>query len=180
MPSKSGKASQREEVYWDSCMFMEHISPIYPERAGVMDHLVSLAKDKKILVVTSALTKAEVLRGPGTDSLPEDHRRYLASYFENEWITVRATDGLVWDQAALLRRESQGIDNKGNPLKGLDLADAVHIATALRWGLTTIETFDEKHLVSRDGKLGNSPLKIRLPIFRDVPPLFEGVEDMPS
>jgi len=53
--------SDRAAVYWDSCVFISRIQGD-PERIDLLRQLTSLAEKGKLLIVTSVLTIAEVLR----------------------------------------------------------------------------------------------------------------------
>lgn len=156
--------------YWDACLFIDIIQRDKPERLLVLDGLVKIAKSGKLLVVTSALTIGEVLYGPeGTqsNSLPEEDIRFVETFFDQPWISVRAADRRIYREAAILRRKYN-----------LELPDAVHVATALAHKeVTILETYDEKHLLKLGRKDDPPPIPIKIPKCPDPPmPLFDHQE----
>lgn len=109
------------------------------------------AEDGKVMIVTSALTIAEVLALRGRDSIQSDNRTKVEQFFRNEYIDVRnitrriseAARSFVWDH-------------------GVKPKDALHVATAVDAGLSLMNTFD-KPLMKRSGKIGTPPLVITRP-----------------
>ena len=87
---------------------------------------------------------------------PEDAEK-IRRYFLRSYISIRTFDRptatiarqLIWDH-------------------GLQTRDAMHLATAIRWKLPLLETFDVGDLVSLSGKVGNPAIEIRLPRY-DIP-----------
>lgn len=143
--------------YWDSNAFLAY----FQEEEGRVDSCEAVleeAEKGKILIVTSALTLAEVLAIRGKERLPPNPilKKKVIDFFKNEYIAVQnvtrevaelARD-LVWD-------------------KGIKPKDAVHVASAIAAGVTVFETYD-KPLEKKGGKVG---LTIREPPERPQPSL---------
>ncbi len=102
--------------------------------------------------MTSALTLAEVIKLKHKALIPLEDAKKVKEFFERyDLIEVRDVDRrtaeaarqLVWDY-------------------GIDPKDAIHVATALKYHIPILDTFDVR-LSKRDGKLGNPPLRIGRP-----------------
>lgn len=142
----------RELRYWDSAAFLAY----FQEEARRVDRCAAVLEEAEkgtILVVTSALTLAEVLALRGQPRLPPtpELKRKVIDFFKNEYISVQnvtrqvaemARD-LVWDHAVAPK-------------------DAVHVASALVIETPILETFDQP-LIGKSGTLGGAPLIIREP-----------------
>jgi predicted nucleic acid-binding protein len=142
----------REIRYWDSAVFLAY----FLEEAGRVDCCTAILEDAekgKILIVTSALTLAEVLVLRGQQRIPRDEilKQKVTNFFKNEYISVQnvtrqvgelARD-LVWDH-------------------GIQPKDAIHVASAIIVEAPILETYDGP-LIGKSGKVGNPPLTIREP-----------------
>jgi predicted nucleic acid-binding protein len=150
----------REIRYWDSAAFLAY----FKEEVGRVDHCAEVlenAENGKILIVTSALTLAEVLALKGQPRIPPEPalKQKVIDFFKNEYISVQN----VTRQVAELARDlvwDHGIDPK----------DAVHVASALTVEAPILETFDQP-LIYKSGKVGNPPLIIREPPAPSAPRL---------
>lgn len=149
--------------YWDSNVFLGWLNDEKdkaPECEGVLD----AAEEGKVEIVTSALTLTEVIKKKGEKPIPKEHEQKIRDFFEQPWIIVRDVDRFVAERARDLIWS-----------QGLKSADAIHLATALRLGLTVMDTYDEK-LIALDGKLGKPPLRIGKPSMPHTPDLFPGTK----
>lgn len=136
--------------YWDSDAFLGYLLN-EPDKVDACDSVLAAAEDGKIIIVTSALTLAEVLYLKHKKKIPIESRTTVEDFFKNRFISVqnvtrtiaeRARD-VVWDY-------------------GIKPKDAIHVATALTINLPVINTFD-KNLLSKNGKIGNPPITIEHP-----------------
>lgn len=142
----------RDLRYWDSAVFLAY----FLEEPDRVDHCAALLEDAEngeILIVTCALTLAEVLALRGQPRLPPAPalKRKVTEFFKNEYISVQnvtrqvaeVARDLVWDH---------------------DIApkDAVHVAACLVVEAPILETYD-RPLIGKSGKIGNPPLIIREP-----------------
>ncbi len=150
----------REIRYWDSVVFLAY----FLEEPGRVDSCAAIleeAEKGKILIVTSALTLAEVLalRGQPRISPDANLKRKVTDFFKNEYISVQN----VTRQVAELARDlvwDHGIMPK----------DAIHVASALAVEAPILETYD-RPLIGKSGLVGNPALIIREPPQPTAPKL---------
>src|SRR4051812_48752614 len=117
MPSDSDKV----RVYWDSCVFIDLLQQS-PGRYEQCKHIHEQAEKGDLIIVTSAVTRAEVSRLPDAGGImPEDQSRQILDYFENPYISIRQVDRLTAEHANQLCR--------GHNIMPLD---AIHLATAIK------------------------------------------------
>jgi len=108
-----------------------------------------------MLLVTSALTLAEVLYLRGRPPISKARKEIVVDFFKNDYIAVRN----VTRHVAELARElvwDQGIKPK----------DAVHVATALEARLPLMNTFD-RTLLKKSPIAGSPQLVIAQPSVRE-------------
>lgn len=152
--------------YWDSNAFLGWLNA----ESGKVDKcadVLEAAEEGRIEIVTSAWTLTEVIKKKGEKPIPKESEQKIRDFFENPWIIVREVDRFVAESARdLIWRH------------GLKGPDAVHLATALRLGLTVMDTFDDD-LIKLDGKLGRPPLRIGHPHVPHTPDIFRGTEHAP-
>lgn len=149
--------------YWDSNAFLGWLND-EKDKASDCEGVLAAAEEGKIEIVTSALTLTEVIKKKGEKPIPRESEQKIRDFFEQPWIIVRDVDRFVAERARDL------IWTHG--LKG---ADAIHLATALRLGLTIMDTYDEK-LIALNGKLGKPLLRIGRPSMPHTPDLFPGTK----
>src|SRR5260221_4010954 len=153
--------------YWDSVAFLEWLSN-EPDKVPACKAVIDAAESGSIVLVTSALTIAEVLWLKGHKKLDAAHARTIEAFFRHSWIVVREVDRFIAEDAREL------VWNKNVKPK-----DAIHLATALRQDvvLTQLDTFDND-LIRLSGTLGNPPLTIGHPNLPAKLP-FEQDENTP-
>lgn len=134
--------------YWDSSVFLAWLLP-EPERADDCRSVIRAAQKGDIIIVTSAITLTEVIRLKNRPSLKEDQENKIRSFFRNQYISVRNLDRFVAEQARQLIWRH-----------GIKPKDATHLATALRWEVPVLDTYDGDDLIALDGKVGDPPLRI--------------------
>lgn len=139
-----------EKIYWDSDCFLAH----FQAEAGKVDQcdgVIQRAERGDVLIVTSALTIAEVLWMRGGPRLSGDKAEIVQKFFRRSFIRVynldrkkaEAAQALVWDH-------------------GIKPKDAIHVSTAIHLKVDALETFDEG-LISKSGQVGDPLLLIRQP-----------------
>ena len=146
--------------YWDTGPFLAWLKQ-EAYRIDEVEPVIRAAQDGKVLLVTSSVTLVEVVKLDQKNApvaVPPEDAETIRKFFERSSINIRTFDRntaalarqLIWDH-------------------GLETRDAMHLATAVRWKMPLIETYDRKDLISLDGKVGTPPIEIRTPKY-DVPP----------
>ncbi len=146
----------REIRCWDSSTFLAYFQA-EAERIACCEAALEEAEAGKVLIVTCALTLAEVLAIRGQERLPPtpEMKRKVVNFFKNEYISVQNVTRQVAELARDLVWEN-----------GIDPKDAVHIASALAVDAPVFETFD-KSLISKSGTVAAL-------IVREPPPPKQG------
>jgi len=119
--------------YWDAATFLAWLKP-EPARKPACEGWLDLARHGKLVIVTSTLTLVEVVKFDKSDilNLAPEAAATIEGFFRNSWISLRNVDpeigekarGLMWDHALRVR-------------------DAVHLATALRYRVPFLDTYDD-------------------------------------
>jgi predicted nucleic acid-binding protein len=150
-----------ELVYWDSDAFLGWLQA-EPGKAELCAGTLKRADQGEVLILTSALTIAEVLWMRGAPMIPQDKADIVRKFFRRSYLRVRNVTRTVSESAQDLVW-TQGIRPK----------DAIHVATALDIGVVALETFDGD-LLKKSGIIGNPALIIRKPIPPAQGGLFDG------
>lgn len=149
-----------EVRYWDTGPILawlkreaHHLPDVEP--------VIRATDEGRVRLVTSSVTLVEVVKldqknAPVT--VPPEDAELIRKFFQRSALSVRALDSLTTGIARQLIWDH-----------GLEVRDAVHLATALRWKIPLLETYDRKDLVRLSGKVGTPPIEIRLPRY-DAPP----------
>jgi PIN domain nuclease of toxin-antitoxin system len=74
--------------YWDSDCFLGWLLAEKDKEDACRD-VLQAAEDGKVLIVTSALTIAEVLALRGKDKIHASERAKVEAFFKNEYIEIR-------------------------------------------------------------------------------------------
>jgi predicted nucleic acid-binding protein len=122
-----------------------------PDKEEQCRRVLDAAEQGRLIIVSSALTIAEVLAIRGRPRVGDDKRALVESFFRNEYIVIRnltrhvaeLARSMVWDH-------------------GVAPKDAVHVAMAVDADLTLFNTFD-RDLCKLTNRLGSPPLVIELP-----------------
>ena len=144
--------SETPTRYWDAATFLAWLKP-EPERKPACQGWLDRAKQGKLIVVTSTLTLAEVVKLDKSDilNLAPEAAATIEGFFRHSWISLRNVDpvigemarGLMWDHALRVR-------------------DAIHIATALRYRVPFLDTYDQAMIaldpLFPDVTIGQPPL----------------------
>jgi len=150
-----------ELVYWDSDAFLGWFQA-EPGKADLCAGTLKRADQGEVLILTSALTIAEVLWMRGAPMIAQDRADIVRKFFRRSYLRIRNVTRAVSENAQDLVW-TQGIRPK----------DAIHVATALDAGVAALETFDEE-LLKKTVIMGNPVLIIRKPIPPAQKGLFDG------
>jgi predicted nucleic acid-binding protein len=153
MSRNSMTTSKVPLVYWDSCIFIDALQQT-PEWKDVLKALAEAARAGRFQILTSTLTLCEVIHAERLDDNADE--KTIAELFQNPYITVRVLDRHIASDARRIAREH-----------GLKPPDAVHVATALRAGVSVLHTRDgltkKRGLLKKNGQIGSPPLRIEVP-----------------
>ncbi len=139
-----------EIIYWDSNCFLAHLKA-EEGRAEKCDGVLQRAKRGEVLIVTSALTLAEVLWLKDGPRLPKEKAEIVQKFFRRSYIRVYNVTRKLAEDAQIYVWENN-----------IKPKDAIHIATALHINVNAFETFDEP-LIKRAKTIGDRVLNIRMP-----------------
>ena len=151
----------RDQFYWDSNSFSGYLNG-EPEKVVDCEPVLKEAEKGHLLLVTSALTLAEVLFIRHGPKLPPEKREIVATFFKADYITVRnvtrATSELArdlfWDHS-------------------IQPKDAVHIATAILFKIPIFHTFDSELLAKTGISINGHVLRIEKPHVTHQPDMLE-------
>ncbi len=147
--------------YWDSSVFLAWLLP-EPERKADCRAVLRAAEKGDVEIVTSAVTLTEVVKLKGRLTLSRQAQDKIERFFMHKYIIVREVDRFIGEMARRLIWDHEWLQPK----------DSIHVATALRWKIPTLDTFDDTDLVPLDGKLGHPPLRIGHPHMVEELELF--------
>lgn len=135
---------------WDSNVILHYLAG-KPVARPDCDLIIEDAERGQAEIVFSALAEAEVVL---LESAAEDAELMIREFFSRSYVVRAALDLLVAQEARSLVRRHRGLKPK----------DAIHIATALRYAVPLMETYDEE-LWKISDKEGDPPLVIRKPTY---------------
>src|SRR5437764_6993741 len=116
--------TESRRIYWDACIFIKHISPkSAPVNKTILegiDEIVSEAENGQVIIVTSTITRIEVL----DCKIPKDGETRYLKFLRREIVQEIDVDPKIASAAHDIRSFYK--------LKGdnLSVADVTHIATA--------------------------------------------------
>lgn len=145
---------------WCSCTIIDYLKGA--ERAQPCIEILSHMREGSQEIVTSIIAEAEVAHLG--DSVEHDTaEQMIKEFFSRRYVVRVPFDRLMAEDVRRLIRTH----------RGLTTLDAAHIATALRWRVPLLETYDNR-LLDLDGLEGNPPLAIREPKWNvSLGPLFD-------
>jgi len=143
-------------IYWDSCCFIGLLQD-EKDKAPALADLAQKAAADDLVIVTSALTIAEVCKLPDTGAQPEEQTKKVLKFFENPYIVVRSLDRAIAERANRIARDT-----------GIKPLDAVHVATGIVTGCEVLYTYDgkkkgKKGLLQYNGASWLTPMRIAQP-----------------
>ncbi len=134
-----------ERRYFDSCIFIYVISN-NKDFEPMCSAAISAAEQGQFRLVTSMLTMIEVVKGEsGTRTPSPEVRQMITAYFDREHILMAQVTRDVMRHARELMWKYGAIKLTG--------IDAVHLATALDTGCTSLYTYDGVLLKTSEPKI---------------------------
>lgn len=161
-----------QKYYWDSNMWIGLVNG-EPKKIAAIEYHYELARKGQSEIYTSTIAYVEVFRlrieENLTKPLPQDGLDTIQEAIEQDFVKLIPVDMEIGRNARKLRR--QLTDFQG-------AADAVHLASALRWGVDALFTYDKAHLIAQNGFLTDHfgrPLRICEPDDPPTLPLFSAL-----
>lgn len=147
-------SGNRPKYYWDSCVWIAWLTaePAYADYLSNMDEYAAQVDDRKIILVTSSLTRGEVLETRIGDEAATKFRDFL----KRPNVVEASADPRVTSLSSVLRSYYQGRNQTGPKAKTLAVPDAVHLATAILYEVNQLHTFDDGKKGKHLGLLGLS------------------------
>jgi len=131
--------ADKQIIYWDTCIFLAWLKSEEdkgPEVLAGIDEIVGLLDKNQIILNTSALTSAEILKSTLTSAQIDMLERVL----HRRNVEVVQTSAVIWNRTHDIRDYYLG---RGDGLKTLSLPDSVHLATAIIQKVDIFYTTDE-------------------------------------
>jgi predicted nucleic acid-binding protein len=128
----------RELFYWDANAFLGLLNG-ETDKSSYCEAVIQQAQQGHVLIITSALTLAEVLFIKGQVKLDPAKRQKVETFFRAEYISVRNLTRAVSELARDVVWDS-----------GIKPKDAIHVATAVFYKIPKLHTFDEP-LIGKSG-----------------------------
>lgn len=136
--------------YWDACIFYEHLNdePASSHRKLAVKELLLDNKDKRNRICTSVFTHLEIVP---KKLHPEVEARYWSQFGSLHFFDIEISANVL-----MLAREIKDFyyrdKSETEPYQCLSSGDAVHLATAIAYGVTAFHTRDNNK------RNGNVPL----------------------
>jgi len=136
--------------YWDSDAFLGYLNG-EQDKADACQTVLDAAESGRILIVTSALTIAEVLHVKRQKPVPVEKREQISKFFKQPFIAIQNVTRKIAEYAQVVYWDH-----------GIEPKDAIHVSTAIINRIGVLNTFDG-YLLGCNGKVGDPPLKIEKP-----------------
>ena len=136
--------------YWDADAFLGYFKE-EPDKYAACENVLKAAETGRVMIVTSALTIAEVLWAKGGPKLSRGKRDVIELFFRSPYISVRNVTRKIAEHARDIVWD-----------RNIRPKDAIHVATALIEKIPVLNTFDQ-NLLKHDSRLGNPALRIEKP-----------------
>jgi len=157
------------KVYWDSCAWLGLLNR-EADRSRELEIIYNAAKDGLYELWTSTYSLVEVNRfsvenGKAKPLAPEQLAK-IEHLFNQPFIKLIPVDMDIASNARRLFRETPGLRKK---------QDAIHLASALKWPVEALHTYDGSDLLHLSNKFknrGGEPLLICVPDETSDGPLF--------
>lgn len=129
----------KQILYWDACIFIAWLTDELrepDEKAGIKE-LVELIHNNNAILLTSSITRIEVLDCTLSDSA----KQIFSKLFQRKNFQEQAVNSRVASLAHDIRNFYQKEDKDAINIK---VPDAIHLATAIHYGAEKFYTFDGK------------------------------------
>lgn len=147
-------------IYWDTCVWISLLTNAKCdtfEQSGI-DEVIRMVDNNEITLITSVITRIEILRGKITDNIAN---QYLDTLKNNPNIEEIEVHRYIAQKAHEIRSFYK---HEG---KNISTPDVIHIATAIQENADELHTFDgegrKRGLLDYNGEDGVNNLKIIKP-----------------
>lgn len=143
--SGKDKGEDKEKVYyWDSCVFIAWLQDEKTREPGELDNVKAVIKANKRgenIIVTSAFTQAEVLKG----TISKEAEIKFIDAFKRKNLVEVDVDPIISREARRIRDYYYEQNKKAGKekIKTVCTPDAMHLATAIIYGVDEFHTFDK-------------------------------------
>lgn len=129
-------ADAPHRIYWDTCVIISYLEAT-PDRIGEIESILQEQRDGKFEIVTSLVTRAEVVYIADMDA--DDSLALVDGIWtpDSPITPVEVFDKIVTDAQRLILRQKE---TEGLPK--LSPIDAIHIASAAQYA-SRLDTYDE-------------------------------------
>ena len=162
--------AELRRVYWDACVWLGLINGEASKKRAV-EYVYNSARAGTHEIWTSTMSYVEVFRIKGEEANPKPYAATgldkIEAMFEQEFIKLVPIDVEVAKLARRLLREHDKLKKR---------PDAIHLASAIRWSIDQLHTYDGNDLLHLDGKLktkAGTVLRITPPDDPPDGPLFQ-------
>lgn len=156
-------------IYWDSCAWLGLINGEKDKRRE-LEIVYGHAQQGKCELWTSTLTMVECRRVASEKydprPLSEEHEQTIKNLFDQPFVKPIPLAMDIAERARGIWRSTPGIKQ---------FQDAIHVASALRWSVPVLHTYDNDDLLHLDGSFDcndGTTLKICYPDETTDGPLF--------
>lgn len=157
------------KLYWDSCAWLGLLNGEAAKKRE-LELVYGFARQGHYEIWTSTLAMVEVRRFNDEVNvqkpLSDEKLKIIRDIFRQPFVKTIPLSFEIAEQARELVRITQGLSK---------WPDAVHVASALRWNIETMHTYDAEDLLHLSDKLNcknGQPLKICYPNETTDGPLF--------
>ena len=162
--------AELRKVYWDACVWLGLING-EPNKKRAVEYVYNSARAGTYEIWTSTMSYVEVYRIKGEELNPKPYPAgtldKIEEMFEQDFIKLVPVDVEVAKLARRLLREHDKLKKR---------PDAIHLASAIRWSIEKLQTYDGYDLLHLDGKLktkSGAILRITPPDDPPDGPLFQ-------
>lgn len=156
-------------MYWDSCAWLGLLNG-EPDKRRELEIVYNIARSGECDIFTSTFTQVEVYRYDYEHNTPrpwtDDNKKKIEQFFLQPFIELVPLDQEIGRLAREIYRATPGLSKR---------QDAIHLASALRWSVDALHTYDRPDLLVLSYKLydrSGKPLLICKPNEESDGPLF--------
>lgn len=139
-------AAKPIRLYWDSCAWLGFLNG-EDDKKRELEIIYSAARDGRFEIWTSTLSMVEVRRTAAEKHEPkplsDENNGKIRQLFEQRFVFSIPLAQDIADNARELFRTTPGLGK---------FQDAVHLASALRWSVPILHTYDNDDLLHLSGK----------------------------